>query len=195
MIKAIIFDCFGVLTTDLWKEFLSSLPKEIDIEALRTLNYQFDKGQITADDFMAKVRAVSGQEIPMLEFLSDDQLTAKNTRLMGYIGQLKTNFKIGLLSNISSNWIREHFLDYEEQQIFDDIVMSFEVGIAKPASEIFILAAERLKVKPNECLFIDDAERNCLGATQTGMVSIVYISTDQCIDDIKALLSTQKGNN
>lgn len=173
-IKAIIFDCFGVLTTDLWKEFLGTLPPEVDVESLRLLNYQFDKGQITVDEFTNSVSAISGRPVPLLEFLSDDQLKSKNTKLLDYIKEMKSQYKIGMLSNISSNWIRETFLTPEEQGLFDYMVMSFEVGLAKPSSEIFELATKRLGVVPEECVFIDDVEANCQAAESLGMHSIVY---------------------
>ncbi len=173
-IKAIIFDCFGVLTTDIWKEFLDTLPPEIDKDALRLLNYQFDKGQISQEDFTFEVGKISGSPVPKLEFLSDDQLKSKNTKLLDYIKELKSQYKVGMLSNISSNWIRDTLLTSEEQQLFDDMVMSFEVGLAKPSVEIFELAVNRLRVRPEDCVFIDDIEANCQVAQSLGIQSIIY---------------------
>jgi len=60
-------------------------------------------------------------------------------------------------------------------------VVSGEEGIIKPEPEIFLIAAERLKVKPEECLFIDDIERNVEGAKAVGMIGIQYVSNAQII--------------
>lgn len=191
MIKAIIFDCFGVLTTDLWKEFLGSLPEDTDFEQLRSLNYQLDRGEIESDHFMSEVRRVTGKELKRVEFLSNDQMKSKNIKLMDYIKELKQEFKIGLLSNISSDWVREVFLDQQEQKNFDDIVFSYEVGLIKPSAEIFELSCSRLGVQTKESVFIDDNEVNCEGASKVGMKAILYRNFDSFKKEVERVLDVR----
>jgi HAD superfamily hydrolase (TIGR01509 family) len=58
--------------------------------------------------------------------------------------------------------------------LFDDAVVSGDVGLAKPDPAIYRLAAERLGVAPAACLFIDDMARNIEGARQAGMTGHLY---------------------
>ena len=77
----------------------------------------------------------------------------KNTELLDYIRTLKPTYKIGLLSNVSSNWIHT-FLTKPELDLFDDLVLSFEVGMTKHDARIFSLTSGRLGVsKPRMCLY------------------------------------------
>ena len=78
MFKAIIFDCFGVLTTDVWDKFLNDLPPNIDKEKLQTINNEI----------------------------------YKNNEMIDFIRNLRNqNYKIGMISNISSNWINDWILE------------------------------------------------------------------------------------
>src|SRR4030095_10364033 len=143
MIKAVIFDCFGVLTTDLWREFTASLPNNADIEAARRFVYAYDEGKISQEEFVRGVKEVTGQNPPILEKISGE--VAKNSLLLQYIRELRSRgFKIGLLSNVATGWIRESLLTEEEKNLFDEMIFSFEVGIIKPDPRIFMLMDERL---------------------------------------------------
>jgi epoxide hydrolase-like predicted phosphatase len=58
--------------------------------------------------------------------------------------------------------------------LFDDIVCSAEVGMAKPDPAIYQLAAERLELAPDECVFVDDWDKNIEAARATGMTAVLY---------------------
>lgn len=57
--------------------------------------------------------------------------------------------------------------------VFDVVVDSSEVGLRKPDSAIYLLTCERLGVKPDEAVFLDDNERNCEGARAVGLHAIL----------------------
>jgi HAD superfamily hydrolase (TIGR01509 family) len=187
MVKAIIFDCFGVLTTDYWKEFTAKLTPE-KLEQARGLMYQYDSGRIERTDFLSRIEEVTGQKPHAIEQMLWGE-RVKNEELLDYIRQLKTSCKIGLLSNIGSNWIRQTFLTEDEQALFDDMVLSYEVKLAKPDPEIFELAAERLGVKPAECVMVDDSEGHCSAAARAGMKFVYYENLEQLKRDLAPLLN------
>ncbi len=190
MIKAVIFDCFGVLTTDTWKLFLESLPENIDVKRLRELNRQLDASFITIDSFLQEVHEVTGRYPTEIEKLINNEIT-KDVGLLDDIRELrKKNLKIGLLSNVSSNWIRSTFLTAEEQTLFNDMVFSFEVRLTKPDRAIFELACERLDVDLREAIFVDDSMFNCEAAKSFGMRAICYETFSQYNSEIKELLAT-----
>jgi epoxide hydrolase-like predicted phosphatase len=186
MIRAIIFDCFGVLTTDLWQEFVTglSLNQQHDVSAL---NRAYDAGHLDRDDFMRAVVDLTGKQP---HYVEDQQMgdSPKNTALFSDIKVLKQSYKIGLLSNIGTDWVREHFLTTEDRALFDSLVFSFEVGLAKPDERIFRLACDRLGEPPEACVLVDDIERNCRGAEDIGMRAIVYQNLTQMRAELHKLL-------
>lgn len=182
MIRAIIFDCFGVLTADKWHEFRLSLPAEQQSEA-SDLNQQYCRGIIAKDEFLAAVKQLTGHDASFTRELIDNE-DSKNHRLLGYIGELKQQYKIGLLSNVATPWITDTFLTAEEQVMFDSMVFSYEARLTKPDPRIFELAAARLAVQPTECIFIDDIARYCQGARDVGMQAILYENLPQMRRDL-----------
>jgi putative hydrolase of the HAD superfamily len=177
MIRAILFDCFGVLTSDKWKEFVGGLP-ESQREAARELNRAFDSGHLNKSDFSQAIQDLTGRQFSYVEDLLDNEIT-KNAALLDYIRQLHTEYKIGLVSNIASNWIRDSLLTPDEQKLFDSFTLSYEVGMTKPDPRIFELAAQQVGAAIEECLLIDDIERYCEAARDTGMQALVYRDTEQ----------------
>lgn len=59
---------------------------------------------------------------------------------------------------------------------FDDVVISEQVGLRKPDPAIYRLAAQRIDVVPEECVFVDDLELNVRAAEATGMTGLVHHS-------------------
>lgn len=187
MIKAILFDCFGVLTTDTWRAFCDSLPEDVDIQAARDLNRAYGAGMITRQEFMDSVRDVTGRQPQEVETLLSSEIT-KNTALLEYIRELKPHYAIGMISNIASNWIRESFLTADEQDLFEEMIFSFEVGMTKPDPRIFMLACERLRVGPHEAVMIDDIESYIEAAKGEGLEGIVYQNLPQLKEELGILL-------
>ncbi len=187
MIKAIIFDCFGVLTSSRWKEFWSSLPVS-EQQGARELNRQYDAGQITKEEFLSRIQNLTAHSPEEVEFVLFGHKELKNTQLIEYIRTLKNKYKLSILSNVATEWIKAELLNEQEQALFDDMVFSFEVGMTKPDARIFELAARRLKVSTNECVFIDDIDHYCQAARAVGMQAILYQNFAQMQADLKALL-------
>jgi putative hydrolase of the HAD superfamily len=189
MIKAVIFDCFGVLTTDTWLAFIDSLPPDVDVSQAREMNHQYDAGLITREEFLQGVHEVTGRYPEEVEKLLSAEI-AKNTALLDYIRDLRgRGLTIGMISNVASNWIRDSFLSLEEQELFDAMILSFEVGMTKPDPRIFMLACERLRVGPHEAVLVDDIERYCAAARAEGLQAIVYSDMQQLKDDLEPILS------
>ena len=95
----------------------------------------------------------------------------------------KAGLKTGLLSN---SWGNDYPRD-EWDVLFDDVVISGEVGLRKPELEIFELAAARLGVPTTECVFVDDMSPNVRGAVAAGMVGVLHVSVEQTRDELETL--------
>jgi FMN phosphatase YigB (HAD superfamily) len=69
-----------------------------------------------------------------------------------------------------------HRLEHEIgiRHLFDDIVCSAEIGMAKPEPAVFDLACGRLGLAPGECVFVDDYEVNVKAAEGLGMRGVLF---------------------
>jgi epoxide hydrolase-like predicted phosphatase len=104
---------------------------------------------------------------------------AVNHRLLDYIRQyLKARFKIGLLSNLSAAYINRLFSP-ADLLLFDELSLASETGVAKPDPQAYQLAAQKLGVKPEECIFVDDFVERCEAAREQGMQAVLYDSFEQ----------------
>lgn len=174
MITTIIFDCFGVLATDHWRAFCQKhiAPIPGALEDVQQLNHDVDAGKISFDDFIRRTSERTGLDEEAIR--SGMQIGNPNTELLDYIqAKIAPSYTIGMLSNAPDNWL-DKILTPEQIALFDDITLSYDVGFAKPKPEIYRLAATRLNVPPEECLFVDDQQKNCDGATQVGMHPILF---------------------
>src|SRR5579871_508803 len=185
MIKAVIFDCFGVLTKDWWLEFCSSLPAGPVLDQAKELNHQYDAGQLNLKEFVEKLHEVTGKEARPIEGIFTKPEVVRNVQVFDYIKELKKKYKIGLISNIGTTWITDHFMSDEEQALFDSMVMSFEAGTTKPDPRIYKLAAKRLGVEPEECIFIDDQPGYVAAALGVGMKAVAYKGFDQMKSEVE----------
>jgi len=190
MIKAIIFDCFGVLLGNAYKMHLTEVEK-VDPERakeIRAINHASDMGILTREETASAISELFGMETE--EFLAEqDAIEVPNAELLQYIATLKQNYKIGLLSNISTrNRLGIRFEPGVLDAHFDTIVASGDEGYVKPQPEVYEITATRLGVAPHECVMVDDIAEYCEGARSVGMQAIQFISNEQCIADLNHLI-------
>ena len=82
----------------------------------------------------------------------------------------ETGVGTALLSNSWGNgYPREYF-----GSTFDEVVISGEVGMRKPEERIYLHTCERLGLRPQECVFIDDLESNVRAAEALGMTGLLH---------------------
>ena len=60
--------------------------------------------------------------------------------------------------------------------------------MAKPDPRLFRLAADRLGVLPDECVFVDDNAKYLVGAQELGMKTILFESNEQFIRDLRKII-------
>lgn len=185
--KAIIFDCFGVLYLDVKQSLLNTVSRE-QAEQLADVFMQNNYGMMNREEYVKTVAGISGMTPKEFEEFTAFEHRL-NTVLVDKIRELKKEYKIGLLSNIGRGWINEFFDAHQIHELFDEVVLSGEEGIAKPSPRIFELMASRLNCEPEECVMIDDIEANCGGANVAGMRSIHFQSNRQCLHDLDKLLA------
>lgn len=105
----------------------------------------------------------------MLELWWQQPPPALHEPVIELIRQLRGRYKLGLLSNATVT-LEDRLAEYGlHEDLFDDIVNSSRVGLAKPDPEIYRLAAKRLGLSLAACFFIDDYHVNVRAAREVGM--------------------------
>jgi epoxide hydrolase-like predicted phosphatase len=73
--------------------------------------------------------------------------------------------------------------------LFDDVVISSEVGLRKPDPAVYELAAERLGLPPAGCVFVDDLPGNLKPALALGMATVLHMGDAAAtLAEVSALL-------
>jgi HAD superfamily hydrolase (TIGR01509 family) len=177
VIKAVIFDCFGVLAgTGIWSVYERAGGDIVRDAAF--LDEVFDKSNlalITREEARERVAKKLGISVDQWRKLVDED-EVPNVEVFEYIrSALKPKYKIGLLSNASPGMPKRHFTD-EQIKLLDAVIVSGEVGLIKPDPKIFQLAVEKLGVEPEEALFTDDHAKYLGGAREIGMQAHQFTS-------------------
>jgi HAD superfamily hydrolase (TIGR01509 family) len=89
----------------------------------------------------------------------------------------KGNFKLGLVSATTKENIDLVLRELNLAGIFDGIVFGQEVSESKPSPQIYLLAAKKLAVAPNDCLVIEDSPLGVKAAKTAGMKCLAITNT------------------
>jgi len=120
----------------------------------------------------------------------------KIERTMNLLAELKGEYHLAMLTNSPSRYaLDQRFEPGELDELFELVVISGEVGWDKPAPEIYDTTVEKLALKADECLFIDDVPSFVEAAAKAGMRSMTFTNTDETINAIKTLLAEDKKAN
>jgi len=188
MIKAVIFDCFGVLCVESQPGTTQPLTKS-DNPDLRDLAGEGEYGLIDAATLRRGFADLLGQTLDQVAHRLDR--FARNDQLLTYTQQLRKAYKIAMLSNIGPDTMNRFFPDDQRRKFFDEAIISSDVGMVKPHPEIFEYTCRKLGVDTSEAVMIDDTLANCEGARQAGLQAIRYESNAQTITDLNRILKVQ----
>lgn len=178
MINTIIFD-FGDIFINLDKKATIDGLKNLGLKAwnneLDLLNIQFEKGQISQENFLL------GFQKHMPNATIDDILIAWNAVLLDFpeyrlefLQMLSKKYRLFLLSNTDSI----HIETFEQKNgisfcsdfynCFEKVYFSFEVGKRKPEDAIYNLLINKHDLSPKRTLFVDDKKENTDAALLLG---------------------------
>jgi putative hydrolase of the HAD superfamily len=186
MIKAVLFDLGGVYFEDGTDKFLKILSKTTDkpYEELYPIfrkgkSLEYRKNKITGKEFFnwaAKKldTKLSGNELNRM-------WVSQYTEIPGIKQSIKKLKKRGIKVTILSDNVPERIIFLQKKycflDLFDDIVLSYEVNLTKASTKIFKLALSRIGIKhPKDVIFVDDREVNLKVAKKMGIKTIQYTS-------------------
>jgi epoxide hydrolase-like predicted phosphatase len=201
VIRAVVFDIGGVLeitpelgTDRRWEARLGLAAGEMD-ERMGGVWRGGSLGTITLDGVHQAVRDRLGlDEQQLTAYMADlwrEYLGTANTELIVYARQLRPRYRTGILSNSFVGAREREQVAYGFEDLVDEIVYSHEVGMGKPDPRIYALACKRLNVRPEEMVFLDDADLCVAGALEAGIHAVHYRDNAQAIGELEDLLTAR----
>ncbi len=118
------------------------------------------------------------------EFFAGDVI---DRTLLEFLRSLKPNYKVGAISNAWSG-LRAYMEREKFADVFDAIIISAEVGAAKPSAEIYHKALKQLNVNPNEAVFVDDVLENIEACEKIGMRGIQFKDPVAVMNQLREML-------
>ena len=200
MIKTLIFD-FGDVFINLDKP--GAMNNALNLFQLETFeadmidtNILYEIGKISTSEFIqfykTKFSHINEKElINAWNFIIKD-FPAYRLEFLEKLAQ-QNDFKLMLLSNTNDmhiDYVKENISFYDEfKNCFDSFYLSQEIHLRKPDTDIFKFVLEENRLKPEECLFIDDTKDN----TDTAKTMGFHIwNIDETKEDVVTLFDTKK---
>lgn len=197
--RGLLVDYGGVLTSNLFESFRAFCELEgIEPEAIgrrfredraaRELLIGLETGKLPEEEFEVRFGQMLGVPGPGLidrlfagsrpdEPMQDAVLRAR-----------RAGVRTGLISN---SWGTRRYDRPRLAELFDGVVISGEVGIRKPAPEIYQLGAQTVGLEAAACVFVDDLPLNLEPAAKLGMGTVHHVSSERTIEELERLLGVQ----
>jgi putative hydrolase of the HAD superfamily len=108
-----------------------------------------------------------------------------NPAMLAWIPRIKqAGFRLGILSNMGDG-----VLDYMRPRFpwlaqFDHLTWSCELGVVKPDPAIYLHTVKKLNVAPDRALFIDNLQKNIVGAEAVGLYAALFENPEQLQNDL-----------
>jgi len=191
-IKAVAFDIGGVL--DIGDAYYGYLSKSLGIDIqdfIKASDNHVKKainGKITTKQLVSSIAKRLNMDADDLlkKWVKSKRLYIKKDKdVENIIKKLRKNkYKIATLTNVSDIHhrirIEKGFYDH-----FHFNICSCEVGLSKPNIRIYKLLIKKLKLKPEEIIFVDDVKECLIPAKKLGIKTILFRNAKQLARDLK----------
>ena len=196
-IRAVFFDLGGVIVRTEYQTPRQKLADRLGMEYDDLSRIVFDSdtglqasiGTITSEQHWESVMKRlkrPAEELTAIreEFFAGDIV---DRQLLEFLRSLRGKIQTGLISNAWSD-LRDYLRREKMIDAFDHIIISAEVGVAKPDPKIFQIALEKAGVSPSEAVFVDDFYVNIEGCEKVGMQGIHFKDAPSTLQQLKQLL-------
>ncbi len=197
-IKALYFDMGGVIVRTGDKTSRTQLAAEFGMTYAEMDKFVFEcetaalasVGKITeVEHWLEVTRRLKrpASEMPRLRetFFGGD---AVDWEIVNFLRALRKTHRTGLISN-AWDGLRPWIVSQKFEDAFDYLTISADLGIVKPEARIYQHALEKLSVKADEAVFVDDVEKNIAACEALGMHGVLFRTSEQALADVKRLLS------
>ncbi|MDE6662447.1 MAG: HAD family phosphatase [Lachnospiraceae bacterium] len=197
MINTIIFDIGNVLADFTWREHLESfgykgemLERIARASIMNEKWNEYDRG-IMSDEEILQCFVDKDPEIEAdirRCFENVKGMVSRNDYAIPWIKELKQKgYKVLYLSNFSRKASQECADALDFIPYMDGGILSYRDKVIKPMPEIYKLLIDRYDLNPDECVFMDDTEKNLKGAEAFGIHTILFRNKSQAEEELKKL--------
>jgi epoxide hydrolase-like predicted phosphatase len=199
MIRAIIFDFGRVISAPKPSSLFRSYEDELGLEPGTINSIMFDSqawqdalvGRKTVEEFWREIGPELGlnsvKEVDAFRhrYRADEEI---NEGVLDLISRLRGNYKLAVLSNAPPGLVR-WLADWKLLNFFEVVFCSGDEGIAKPDPNAFELTLERLRLKPDEAVFIDDTREHVEAARELGLHGILFTTAEELEKELNLFLA------
>jgi len=194
-VVAVLFDVGGVLTAGTALGVRRRVARSLDLEDDRLAEAwsAADRGLATGgqktEDAARRIASLVGR--PMADVLEFWRAAASEefrprAELLALARALRSTCRTGILSNTNSLHARVN-RGAGLYDGFDPVLLSCELGLAKPDPRIFRRALDLLGTRPERCVLVDDRSTNARAACAEGMRGIRFTTTKALADQLRGL--------
>ena len=179
--RLVIFDCFGVIFGEIGPRIVRKYAESNDISELKDkLFVPADLGQITYEELLSSIADEFGVD---KQTIVDDwnSFIVLNEELVAMIKKIREHSCVALLSNASKGFVESLFEKYSLTRLFDRMVISCNIGIAKPDKEIYRYCVSLFDDEFDEIYMVDDNAVNVQAAAEIGITPVHFTGND-CVD-------------
>lgn len=196
-VKGVLFDMDGVildtekLYTRFWREAAQSLGYPMTHEmalGMRSLSREVGERQLKeylGDD--VDYQEVRNRRIEMMTaFINENGVELKQGvhELLAFLKE--KGIKTSIATSSPLDRTKEYLSQVGLVDDFDELVSGHMVEHGKPAPDIYIYAASKLGLKPEECLVIEDSPTGLLAGYRAGCVPVMIPDQDQPDEETKS---------
>lgn len=130
------------------------------------------------------------QEDQQSEWMSEDLRPYEqlNARMLQLLKRLRPTYTLATICNGGSR--QAMMRKFRLHELVDLMVFDEEEGISKPDERLYLLTLERLGIRLEESVFVDDKDENVEAARRLGIAGIHFKNARQAIQELDALLNT-----
>ena len=185
MRKLYLFDCFGVVVSDVSSQWMDRHLNEAEKQYVRReLFRKVDTAVISQDELYTQLAARYGMskqaiidEWDQLIYIKQDTVDAiRKIRQRGDV--------IALLSNASVEYINYLFTKFDLYKFFDKIFVSAQYKFAKPDKEFYQICLGSFTEKFDKIFFTDDNPTNLKGLENLGITPVLFTTAAQFEKDV-----------
>jgi putative hydrolase of the HAD superfamily len=153
----------------------------------------YDQGLLTPEEYWMDFARNVGVRIDeaLIEELRtmDTAMWSRiDVEMTAWVEQLhKAGMTTALLSNMQHDMAAHARKNFDWLRHFDHQLLSCELRLIKPDAAIFRRAIERIGVRPQGMLFVDDREANVEAARAVGIRAIQFESTEQLRSELREM--------
>jgi epoxide hydrolase-like predicted phosphatase len=192
----LLVDYGGVLTTDLFASFGAFCTAEgLDPDELmrrfrtdpqaREALIGLEEGRLPEAEFEAQLGAMLNVEPSHLIERLMAGSSPEPAMLTAVLKARHSGVRTGLISN---SWGTSRYDRERLAELFDGVVISGEVGMRKPAPDMYRMGAESIGVDPAACVFVDDLPFNLTPAAELGMATVHHTDPERTVDELERIL-------